>query len=163
MAIHEIILAAVQGSCDDRGRYIFTLNEVVRSLPALNPNTVRTQVSSYCCINAKQHHAHRQPYFRRVGFGKYELLPKYRKARAPAPVRRRILKDTIHAVVSRSDEFYVAECLEVAVVTQGRTLDQTMANLREALDLHLDEEERRAAGVAASPRIAVTFEMAITG
>ena len=35
----------------------------------------------------------------------------------------------------------MAKCLEVAVVTQGRTFDETLANLREALELHLEEEE----------------------
>ena len=42
-----------------------------------------------------------------------------------------------------SEGWYVAECLEVAVVTQGRSLDETLANqanLRSALELHLDDE-----------------------
>ena len=163
MAIHEQVLLAVQRLCHARGRSTFALNDVVRALPGLKANTVRTQVGSYCCVNARQHHAHRQPYFRRVGFGEYELLPKYRKAPAAAPGLAPIQKDTIHAVIFRSDDLYVAECLEVAVVTQGHTLDETLQNLREALDLHLDEEERRSTGIAASPRLAVTFETALAG
>jgi predicted RNase H-like HicB family nuclease len=164
VATHELILAAAQKLCAEQGGFRFTLNAVVRALPRLNANTVRTQVSSYCCVNAAQHHAHRQPYFRRVGFGEYELEKKYRKAPAPQPRSRpQPRKDTIHALITVSDGVYVAECLEVPVVTQGRTLDETMANLREALDLHLDDEERRATGIVASPRIAVTFETALAG
>jgi predicted RNase H-like HicB family nuclease len=164
MVAHEVILAAVQRLCADRGGFRFILNEVVRALPGLNANTVRTQVSSYCCVTARRHHAHHHPYFRRVGFGEYELEEKYRRAPAPRPRSRpQPRKDTIHAVISASDGFYVAECLEVAVVTQGRTLDDTMANLREALDLHLDDQERRATGIVARPRIAVTFETALAG
>jgi len=53
--------------------------------------------------------------------------------RASAPPR-----DTVHAVVTRSRGWYVAECLEVAVVTQGHTLDELVTNLREAVGLHLE-------------------------
>jgi predicted RNase H-like HicB family nuclease len=45
---------------------------------------------------------------------------------------------TIQAMVYPGDEGgYVAECLDVAVVTQGKTLDETAQNLREAILLHL--------------------------
>ena len=35
---------------------------------------------------------------------------------------------------------YVAETVHLPVVTQGRTYDETIANLREALALHLEDE-----------------------
>jgi predicted RNase H-like HicB family nuclease len=76
-------------------------------------------------------------------------------SRAAAPAR-----DTVHAVVTRSRDWYVAECLEVAVVTQGHTLDELMANLREAVGLHLQGGDAARHGVVASPRIAVTYEIA---
>ena len=48
---------------------------------------------------------------------------------------------TIQAVTYPGDESgYVAECLNLAVVTQGKTLDETAQNLREAIQLHLDGE-----------------------
>jgi len=34
--------------------------------------------------------------------------------------------------VHKGEDYYVAECLEIAVVTQGKALDETMANLKEA-------------------------------
>ncbi len=37
----------------------------------------------------------------------------------------------------KGEEDYGAECVELAVVTQGRTIDETLANLREAVALHL--------------------------
>ena len=73
---------------------------------------------------------------------------------APAPRAR----PAIHAVISESEGWYVAECLEVAVVTQGRSLDETVANLRSALALHLDDEELARAGLRPAPRLAVTYE-----
>jgi predicted RNase H-like HicB family nuclease len=51
---------------------------------------------------------------------------------------------TIQAVVYPGNESgYVAECLNLAVVTQGKTLDETVQNLREAIELHLEGEESR--------------------
>ena len=69
------------------------------------------------------------------------------------------LRDTVHAVVVRDGEWYVADCAEIAVVTQGRTLDETIGNLREAIALHLEGEEAVALGIAASPRLVVTLEL----
>lgn len=49
---------------------------------------------------------------------------------------------TIQVVIYPGDESgYVAECLNLAVVTQGETLDETVRNLREAIQLHLEGEE----------------------
>jgi len=67
--------------------------------------------------------------------------------------------DTVHAVVTRDRDWYTAECLEVAVVTQGRTLDELVANLKEAVTLHLEGEEPAHIGVMAEPRISLTYEM----
>ncbi len=64
----------------------------------------------------------------------------------------------IHAVILDSDALFVAECLEVAVVTQGRTLDETLTNLRDALKLHLDRDELTRLGLSSEPRLAVKYE-----
>lgn len=58
----------------------------------------------------------------------------------------------------RSAGFYVAEGLDLALVTQGRSLDELMANLREAVRLHLRGEDPGIFGLTASPRIALTYE-----
>ena len=46
------------------------------------------------------------------------------------------LQHTIKAFIRSGETHYVAECVELAVVTQGVTLDETLANLREAVALH---------------------------
>jgi predicted RNase H-like HicB family nuclease len=68
-------------------------------------------------------------------------------------------RDTVHAVVTRDRSWYVAECLELAVVTQGRTLDEVVVNLREAIALHLEGEDPASIGVVAEPRISLTYEV----
>ncbi|MDE0349940.1 MAG: type II toxin-antitoxin system HicB family antitoxin [Gammaproteobacteria bacterium] len=75
--------------------------------------------------------------------------------------RQRADAPSIHAFVGESEGWCVAECREVAVVTQGRTLDETVANLRDALALHLDDDERARAGLPASPRLVVRFETSV--
>ena len=69
------------------------------------------------------------------------------------------LQRTIKAVVRKGEQCYVAECLEIAVVTQGRTYDETLANLREAVALHLEGEDLAELGLAPNPTILVTTEM----
>jgi len=66
---------------------------------------------------------------------------------------------SIKAFVHKGDEYYVAECLEVAVVTQGRTLDETLANLQEAVALHLEGENLADFDLAPNPSLVVTFEL----
>lgn len=70
------------------------------------------------------------------------------------------LQHTIKAVVKRGDTSgYVAECVEIPVVTQGATLDETITNLHEAIFLHLEDEDLTALGLAANPTVIVTMEL----
>jgi predicted RNase H-like HicB family nuclease len=66
---------------------------------------------------------------------------------------------TVKALVRRGKEYYVAECVEIAVVTQGKTLDETLANLQEAVALHLEGEDPVDIGLAPDPIIVVTMEL----
>jgi predicted RNase H-like HicB family nuclease len=43
------------------------------------------------------------------------------------------------AVVYKGDILYVAECPEVGTVSQGTTIEEALANLREATELYLEE------------------------
>jgi predicted RNase H-like HicB family nuclease len=46
---------------------------------------------------------------------------------------------TFTAVIHREDELYVAQCAEVGTVSQGSTIDEAIANLKEATELYLEE------------------------
>ena len=69
------------------------------------------------------------------------------------------MQKTIHAFIRRGERKYVAECFEIAVVTQGETLDETVSNLREAVALHLEGEDPAALGLAFDPVLSVTMEL----
>ena len=45
---------------------------------------------------------------------------------------------TFSAVVHREGRWYVADCPEVGTVSQGRTVDEAIANLKEATELMLE-------------------------
>ena len=175
-AIHAEVLVAAQ-RLSRSSDWTFRLVDVVRALPHRNERTVRTHVASRCCVNAPANHPHRWPYFRRLRRGVYRIEPEF-QAQAPPPqaaatfeVADRVAEPTvayghvatperssIHAVIVRSGSWFVAECVEAAVVTQGRTLDETLDNLGEALELHLDDEELGRLGLSSSPRLLVSYE-----
>ena len=69
------------------------------------------------------------------------------------------LQHTIKAVIWKGESWYVAECVEIAVVTQGATVDETIENLREAVSLHLEGEDLEVMGLAPNPTILVTMEL----
>lgn len=128
-------------------------------------------------MNAPANHPHRWPYFRRLRRGVYRIEPAFQAKAPPSPAAGgfeaadRVAEPTvayqhvagperssIHAVIVRSGSWFVAECVEAAVVTQGRTLDETLDNLGEALELHLDDEELGRLGLSCKPRLLVSYE-----
>jgi predicted RNase H-like HicB family nuclease len=49
-----------------------------------------------------------------------------------------ILK-TFTAVLHRDEDMYVAECTELGTVSQGYSVEEALANLKEATELYLEE------------------------
>jgi predicted RNase H-like HicB family nuclease len=46
---------------------------------------------------------------------------------------------TLTAILHKEQDLFVAECPEVGTVCQGYTLEEAIANLREATELYLEE------------------------
>ena len=44
------------------------------------------------------------------------------------------------AAVTREGTWYVAQCLEIEVASQGETFEEALTNLKEALELRLKDE-----------------------
>jgi len=172
MAIHEEVLSTARRISRERGEKTFRVADVVHALPHLNASSVRTHIVSRCCVNAPKNHPHKWDYFRRIGRGEYAILPPYdhkrespdRGAESPSTYSAAgPARDTIHVVVRRSAGIFVAESLELALVTQGRSLDELLRNLRQAVRLHLEGEDPGDFGLSASPRIALTYEESLSG
>jgi predicted RNase H-like HicB family nuclease len=64
---------------------------------------------------------------------------------------------TLTAVLHKEDDLYVAECPEVGTVSQGYTIEEAVANLREATELYLEEFPLR----EATRPVMTTFEVAV--
>ena len=48
------------------------------------------------------------------------------------------MKRPFAATVWREGDWYVSQCLELDVASQGRSEDEALENLREALELHFE-------------------------
>jgi predicted RNase H-like HicB family nuclease len=60
---------------------------------------------------------------------------------------------TFTAAVHREEDWYVAQCLEVDVASQGHTIDEALANLAEAVGLYLEEVDDPAQYVTSTPLV----------
>jgi predicted RNase H-like HicB family nuclease len=69
------------------------------------------------------------------------------------------MRRTIKAYISSGETHYVAECLEIGVVTQGKTLDETIANLKEAVALYLEGEDPAEFDLEPNPTLLITLEV----
>jgi predicted RNase H-like HicB family nuclease len=65
------------------------------------------------------------------------------------PVRR------LTAVVHQEENLFVAECSEIGTVSQGTSIEDSVANLKEATELYLEEFPQETPGGAA---VVVSFE-----
>lgn len=69
------------------------------------------------------------------------------------------MKKIIHFKLFKGEKFYVAECIDLPIVTQGMTLDETMDNIMEALQLHLEGEDLNELNILPNPAISVNFDL----
>ena len=60
---------------------------------------------------------------------------------------------TLTAAVHTEEDWYVAQCLEVDVASQGTTVEEALANLREAVTLYLDEVDDPDAHLTRTPLV----------
>ena len=69
------------------------------------------------------------------------------------------MKRIIQVYVSKGDKYYVAEGVDLPIVTQGKTLDELARNIEEAVELHLEGENPADFGIAPDPSILMNFEL----
>jgi predicted RNase H-like HicB family nuclease len=43
-----------------------------------------------------------------------------------------------NAIITKEDKFFVAHCIELGVVSQGKTIEEAQANLKEAVELYIE-------------------------
>ena len=62
------------------------------------------------------------------------------------------MKRIIQVRVFRGEKYFVAECFDLPVVTQAKTLDELIVNIQEAIALQLDGEDPAEFGRSARAR-----------
>ncbi|MCY0899926.1 MAG: type II toxin-antitoxin system HicB family antitoxin [Firmicutes bacterium] len=69
-------------------------------------------------------------------------------------------RHTIQLAIRSGDESgYAVECVDFPVVTLGATIEESLRNLREAVELMLDGVDLAAWNLAPNPSIAVMIEL----
>lgn len=69
------------------------------------------------------------------------------------------MKHIIQFKIYKGENRYVGECVDLPIVTQGDTIDEVTANIKEALDLHLQDEDLVQLDIAPHPSVLVNFEL----
>jgi predicted RNase H-like HicB family nuclease len=62
------------------------------------------------------------------------------------------------AAVSREGDWYVARCLDIEATSQGQTVEEAIANLRDVVEVYLEEEP---APSAPSPPLVTSFDVRV--
>ena len=70
-------------------------------------------------------------------------------------------KRLISVRIFRGEKMYVAECMDLPVITQAPTLDELAANIQEAVSLHLEGEDLADLGLAPNPTILASLELTL--
>jgi predicted RNase H-like HicB family nuclease len=69
------------------------------------------------------------------------------------------MKKIIQVHIFKGEKQYVAECLDLPLVTQGKTLDELVRNLEEAIALQLEGEDLAQFDLAHNPSVLASFEL----
>ena len=47
----------------------------------------------------------------------------------------------LSAVINKEEDIYVSWCPELDIASQGKSIEESLANLKEALELYLEDED----------------------
>ena len=118
--IHSQVLRAARRIADPV--WLFSVADLIASLPHLNAATVRTHVASRCCINAPSNHASRYRYFRSMARGMYRIEPPFRRSHRDT-VRGGDWQDQLLAAMPRSvDPTLITESLKLTPTARLETM-----------------------------------------
>jgi len=69
------------------------------------------------------------------------------------------MKKTIQVHIFKGEKYYVAECMDLPVVTQALTLDELVFNIREAIECHLEGEDLSDYELIPNPSVIANIEL----
>lgn len=69
------------------------------------------------------------------------------------------MKKIIQFHIYKGDKYYVAQGVDLPVVTQGKTLDELAENIKEAVELQLEGENLADFDLGPEPSVLVNLEL----
>ena len=69
------------------------------------------------------------------------------------------MKKIIQVKIFKGGKYYIAECLDLPVVTQGKTLEEVTENVKEAISLHIEGEDLKDWDILPDFSILINFEL----
>ena len=61
--------------------------------------------------------------------------------------------------LNKGEKYYIAECVDLPIVTQGQSLDELVKNIQEAIELFLEGENLEELDLAPNFTTLVNFEL----
>ena len=62
-------------------------------------------------------------------------------------------------IINKESKWYVAHCVELGVVSQGKTIEDAQKNLKEAVELYLEDNPKARTHLSKTPSLITTFEL----
>lgn len=62
-------------------------------------------------------------------------------------------------ILIKEGKWYVARCVELGVVSQGKTIEDAQKNLKEAVELYLEDHPKSTIALPKIPPLITTFEL----
>ena len=69
------------------------------------------------------------------------------------------MKNIIQFHIYKGEKYYIAQGVDLPVVTQGKTLDELAINIKEAVGLQLEGENLADFDLGSKPSILLNFEL----
>jgi len=69
------------------------------------------------------------------------------------------MKKVISVHIFKGGKYFVAECVDLPIVTQGLTLDELVHNLKEVIELHLKNENLEELDISPNPTFIANIEL----
>ena len=69
------------------------------------------------------------------------------------------MKKILQVKISRGDTHYIAEFIDVPIVTQAKSLDDLIVNIKEALCLYIEDEDLTQYEIDTRPSLLSNFEI----
>lgn len=46
-----------------------------------------------------------------------------------------------NVIIEKEDDWYIAKCIDNSIASQGKTIEEALKNLKEAIELYYEDEE----------------------